>query len=162
VSVTLQFVKFVSTTEMLEALETCTAPPRTARFEILAPPALQFSKLLCEITNESAALRASTANAPPLLEDDKPVVPEATLTVLLMKVHMVTLKLVIATLFEYVAPPPPFASPGRTDAALENAEHWEKLDLDIRTVRLKPVALRSAPGGKGFDRPSFKSETWGE
>jgi len=129
---------------------------------MLAPPALQFSKLLREITTENVASRASTANAPPLLEDDKPVAPEATLTVLLMKVDMVTLKLVIATLFAYVAPPPPFASPGRTDVALENAEHWEKLDSDIRTVRLEPVDLSSAPGGKGCDRPSSKSETWGE
>ena len=95
---------------------------------MLAPRALQFSKLLREITTEKVASRASTANAPPLLEDDNPVVPEATLTVLLMKVDMVTLKLVIATLFAYVAPPPPFAPPGRTDDALENAEHWEKLD----------------------------------
>jgi hypothetical protein len=127
--------------------------------EILAPPALQFSKLLREITTESAASRASTANAPPLLEDDIPV---ATLTVLLMKVDMVTLKLVIATLFAYVAPPPPFAPPGRTDDALENAEHWKTLDSDIRTVRLEPVDLSSTPGGKGCNRPSMKPETWGE
>jgi hypothetical protein len=127
--------------------------------EILAPPALQFSKLLREILTENVASRASTANAPPLLEDDRPV---ATLTVLLMKVDMVTLKLVIATLFAYVAPPPPFASRGRTDDALDNAEHWVKLDLDIRTVRLEPVDLSSVPGGKGCDRPSLKSETWGE
>jgi hypothetical protein len=162
VSITLQFVKFVSTTEMLEARETCTAPPRTARLEILAPPALQFSKLLREITTESAASKASAANAPPLLEDDKPVAPEATLTVLLMKVDMVTLKLVIATLFAYVAPPPPIADPRRPDVALENAEHREKWDSDIRTVRLEPVDLSSTSGGKGCSRPSMKSETWGE
>jgi hypothetical protein len=129
---------------------------------MLAPPALQLSKLLREITTEDVASRASTANAPPLLEDDKPVVPDATFTLLLMKMDMVTLKLVIATLFAYVAPPPPFASPGRTDDALENAKQWEKLDLDIRTVRLKPVVLRSAPRSKGCNRPSRKSETWGE
>jgi hypothetical protein len=81
-------------------------------------------------------------------------VPDATLTLLLTKADVVTLKLFIATLFAYIAPPPPFAFPGRTDDALENAEQWEKLDLDIRTVRLKPVALRSAPRGKGCDRPS--------
>jgi len=121
---------------------------------MLAPPALQLSKLLREITTEDVASRASTANAPPLLEDDKPVVPDATLTLLLMKMDMVTLKLVIATLFAYVAPPPPFAFPGRTDDALENAEQWEKLDLDIRTVRLKPVALSSLFWDKGCNRPS--------
>jgi hypothetical protein len=141
----------VSTTETLEDRDTCTAPPLTARVEMMAPPALQFSKLLREITTEDVASGASTANAPPLLEEDK---PEATLTLLLMKMDMVTLKLVIATLFAYVAPPPPFAFPGRTDDALENAEQRKKLDLDIRTVRLKPVALRSAPRGKGCDRPS--------
>jgi hypothetical protein len=101
-----------------------------------APTALQLSKLLREIaTSENVVLEASMDNAPPLLKDDKPV---ATLTKLLMKVHWITLKFVMATLFAYVAPPPPFASPGRTDDALENAEHWEKLDVDIRTVRLEP------------------------
>jgi hypothetical protein len=162
VPVTLQFVKLVFSKKTLEALETCTAPPSTAWLEMLAPPALQLSKLLREIATENVASRASTDNAPPLLEDDRPVAPEATLTVLLMNVEMVTLKLVMAALFAYVAPPPPFASPGRTDVALENAEHWEKLDLDIKTVRLKPIDLSAALGGKGCSRPSLKSETWGE
>jgi hypothetical protein len=96
VSVTLQFVKLVSSKKTLEARETCTAPPSTAWLEMLAPPALQLSKLLREILTENATSRASMDNAPPLLVDDRLV---ATLTVLLMKEDIVTLKLVIATLF---------------------------------------------------------------
>jgi hypothetical protein len=156
----LQFVKLARTTEMCAVRNTCTAPPSTPMFGLLDPSAAQLKKLQDEsATIEDADLPASTANAPPLLKEDKPVLPNATVTRLSVNVDSVTLKLVRAALLAYIAPPPPLASSGRPDDAFEVAEHWENKDFDIRTLRLNPVT--SFDLSEGINTPSLKLETWG-
>jgi len=121
---------------------------------------MQLKKLQDETaTNEELGSPASTAKAPPLLKEGRPVAPLATDTMLLLNVHSVTLKLVRAALFAYTAPPAPFASPSRPDNALENTEHAEKWDFDIRTVKLNPLTRTPT---EGSNTPLLKSETWGE
>ncbi len=90
-------------------------------------------------TKDELETPASIATAPPLLKEDNPVLPLATVTRLLTNVESITLMLVKATLLAYNAPPPPLASPGRTDAALERTEHSVKQDFKINTVRFDPV-----------------------
>jgi hypothetical protein len=75
-------------------------------------------------TREDADTPASTANAPPLLKEDNPVLPNATVTRLSVNVDSVTLKLVRAALCAYIAPPPLLASLRRPDDAFEVAVHW--------------------------------------
>jgi hypothetical protein len=110
-------------------------------------------------TREDADNPASTANALPLLKEDKPELPIATVKLLSLNVDSITPKLARAALFAYTAPPPPLASSRRPEDAFEVAEHWENKDLDIRTVRLNPVALFSV--SEGSNKPSLKLETCG-
>ena len=130
-------------------------------FGLLDPSAAQLKNLQDEsATREDADSPASTANAPPLLKEDKPVLPNATVTRLSVNVDSITLKLVKAALLAYTAPPPTFASPRRPDEAFETTEHCKKWDFDIRTVTLNPLAP-STPT-EGSNRPCLKLETWGE
>jgi hypothetical protein len=55
-------------------------------------------------TTENFESPVSTAKAPPLLKDDKPVDPLATVTKLFLNVDSVTLKSVRAALFVYQCP----------------------------------------------------------
>jgi hypothetical protein len=111
-------------------------------------------------TKDELETPASTATAPPLLKEDSPVAPLVIVTRLLTNLESITLMLVKATLLAYIAPPPPFASPGRTDAALERTEHCVKRDFKINTVRLNPLTA----GGvlNGIKNPCLNSETCGK
>ncbi len=91
--------------------------------------------------------------------EDAPVAPQATVTELLLKLELLTLKFDRATLFEYTAPPPPLAVPGRTDVELVSAEQLTKLEFNMITVRLDPVNVGTFVGSS---EPSMNSETWGE
>jgi hypothetical protein len=127
---------------------------------VITAKTAQLKKLQDESTAiDDVDLPASTANAPPLLKEDKPVLPNATVTRLSVNVDSVTLKLVRAALLAYIAPPPPLASSRRPDDAFEVAEHWENKDFDIETVRLNPVALFLVSDDS--NTPSLKLETWG-
>jgi hypothetical protein len=129
-------------------------------FGLLDPSAAQLKNVQDEsATREDADSPASTANAPPLLKEDKPVLPNATVTRLSVNVDSVTLKLVRAALLAYNAPPPPLASLRRPDDAFEVAEHWENKDFDIKTLRLNPVELFRVSDNS--NTPSLKLETWG-
>ena len=156
---TLQLMKFEPATETEVARDTATAPPRTAKLEMFAPRAAQLMKLQDEMaTTEMFEPGHSTANAPPLLLEGVPVAPQATVTELLLKLQLLVLKFDRATLFAYTAPPPPLATPGRTDVELVLAEQLAKLEFKIITVKLNPVKFIALDD---FSDPPVNSETCG-
>jgi hypothetical protein len=152
-------MKFEPVTETEVTRDTATAPPRTAKLEMFAPPAVQLTKLQDEMaTTEMFEPGNSTASAPPQLLEGVPVAPQATVTELLLKLQLLALKFDRATLFVYTAPPPPLAVPGRTDVELVSPEHLSKLEFEITTCKLNPVKFMAL---EDFNDPRTNSEICG-
>ena len=123
-----------------DAREMDIAPPVTAVLGILAPRAVQLTKLQEEkIATERPDALNSTATAPPLLRDGRAPAPAPTFTKLSLKLESLMLKCDKATLLAKKAPPTASACAERPALDIEVAEHREKMDFETATVKLNPT-----------------------
>jgi hypothetical protein len=94
-----------------------------------------------------------------MLLDIDSVEPQATETKLLLKMHCSALKRDRATPRTYTAPPPPLVEPGLFGQEMAVAEHDEKLESEIKTVKSPPP---DAAGLSGENKPLLKRANCGD